>query len=298
MAPTDYKTVFELGIGSFPWSDFLIPSVFIVAGFGIYKFSKLQSVQVVGLAILALSILIFAVLALAVTSNYNVLRRAYLAGISSVIEGRVENFRPMPSLGPARESFSVHGVNFSYNALDSTPCFHNGPAHLGPIRNGQFVRVHYEYDNGCIQRLEIRADGIPSTAERSDYAKTADTNLNRVLKTDPRVYRMNLGLTFVALIISLCCNFDWRHYARYFLIRGTQLSKTWEIGIRAGFFLSLVTAAAQLVWSLTERPRTTADLEAAGLFSLFGIGFFVLMDLVIRWRFRAKDRSTESTLGS
>jgi hypothetical protein len=35
----------------------------------------------------------------------------------------VENFHPAPPLAPAKESFSVKQIVFSYNALDPTPCF-------------------------------------------------------------------------------------------------------------------------------------------------------------------------------
>jgi hypothetical protein len=81
------------------------------------------------------------------------LRTAYVSGRSVVLEGVVQNLRLAPTLGPARESFMVDGVSFSYNALDDTPCFHNAPFHGGPIREGMDVRIHY-YE-GCIQRIEV-----------------------------------------------------------------------------------------------------------------------------------------------
>ena len=86
--------------------------------------------------------------------NFIKLRSAYVSGKSAIVEGAVENFRPAPTIGPARESFSVQGIIFSYNVLEDTPCFHDVPLHGGPIRGGLDVRIHY--NEGCIQRVDIR----------------------------------------------------------------------------------------------------------------------------------------------
>jgi hypothetical protein len=82
------------------------------------------------------------------------IRHSYKSGNSSIVEGVVENFHAAPELGAAEESFSVRGVNFSYNALDATSCFRNAPFHKGPIRSGIAVRIFYH--DGCIQRIDIR----------------------------------------------------------------------------------------------------------------------------------------------
>lgn len=44
-------------------------------------------------------------------------RRALQNGTASVVEGRVENFVPMPFEGHAQEFFTVQGVSFSYSGL-------------------------------------------------------------------------------------------------------------------------------------------------------------------------------------
>jgi hypothetical protein len=288
VTPTQYKTVFELGLHSFPWSGIVIPGFLVMLGFGLYKISREQRGQLIGSLLVIFGILSLGLVSLSDVSTFVELRRAYVNGISSVVEGPIESFHPMPSLGPASESFTVRGVNFSYNVLDSTPCFHNAPAHLGPIRQGQFVRVHYEYDNGCIQRMEIRADGIPTTAERSEYAKAQKADLNLFLKTDSRVYRMNLAASFVALIMSLCCNLDWRHYVRYWVRHDRPYSRNWELSIRSIFFLALVIIAADVFRLVNEPSRTIADFEKAGILSLPGIGLFLLFDQFVRWRFRVR----------
>ena len=106
-----------------------------------------------GVFALVVGSLLFLVSAGTYIPEFVQLRNAYVSGRSSVVEGIVENFHPAPILGRARESFSVGGVVFSYNALGTTPCFHNAPLHWGPVRDGLEVRIHY--NEGCIQRVEI-----------------------------------------------------------------------------------------------------------------------------------------------
>ena len=299
MNPTEYKTVFEIGLHSFPWADLAIPGLLAGLGLGLYKISRQQTGQLVGSLMIIFGILFFGLLSTTDISKFLELRRAYVNERSSVIEGPVENFRPMPALGPASESFTVRGVNFSYNVLDSTPCFHDAPAHFGPIRPGQLVRVYYQHAGGCIQRLDIRADAVPTEAERSAYAKARDADLSLLLKTDSRVYRMHLASSFVALIIFLCCNLDWRHYVRYWVGRDSPYSRVWQLSIRSIFFLVFVTTAAQVFRLVNEPSRTMADFESAGKLSLWGIGLFFLFDQFVRWRSRVRKQpvadSSQST---
>ena len=98
--------------------------------------------------------LFFSLLVVRFVPDFIQARHAYRAGDNSVVEGVVENFHPAPALGPASESFSVNGINFSYNSLESASCFHNAPFQKGPITAGLIVRVTYK--NSCIQRVEVR----------------------------------------------------------------------------------------------------------------------------------------------
>jgi hypothetical protein len=149
-----YRTVFEIGVGTFPWSTVSPPLIFLVAGLLPLRFPKGKRIYVVfGLIMSSIAALIFAGYLLSCVPEFIQLRNEYLSGKGSAVEGVVENFYPAPAIGPARESFSVHGTSFSYNVLDVTPCFHDAPLHGGIIREGLPVRVHY---NGrCIQRVDV-----------------------------------------------------------------------------------------------------------------------------------------------
>ena len=148
------QMVFEIGLRTFPWARMLHPVPFIVIGLLLFRFCRNKQVyQVTGLVVASLASLFFLIALVVFIPSFVKLRSAYLSGRSSSVEGVVENFRPAPAVGPARESFSVSGVIFSYNPLDDTPCFHNARLHGGPIRGGMDVRIHYNED--CIQRVDV-----------------------------------------------------------------------------------------------------------------------------------------------
>ncbi|HTV49017.1 MAG TPA: hypothetical protein VMG59_11300 [Phycisphaerae bacterium] len=207
---------------------------------------------------------------------------AYRNGNYAVVEGRVENFHPMPYEGHSDETFTVGNESFSYSDYDIQPGFNQAASHGGPIRDGLQVRIAY-YD-GQILRLEIRADSVPSTEARSTYASKAEAKWNQWMKTDPNIDHMTLGFSFAAFLIILCWNLDWRHFIRYWLRREPPYTRYWEIGFRVFFAACLIGTVIQLVLEISERPRTAGDYGAAGLDSLIYIGFFVLADIFFRWR--------------
>lgn len=150
-----YETIFEIGWRSFPWSGLVHPIPFIILGILLIGFSKSKQIyKVFGVALATLATVIFLFLAQSYLPDFIHLRGIYRSGGSTVVVGTVENFHPAPTLGAANESFSVNGINFTYNVLENTPCFYNAPAHRGPIRPGLEVRIYY--NDRCIQRVDIR----------------------------------------------------------------------------------------------------------------------------------------------
>jgi hypothetical protein len=154
MTQGNYQTIFEIGFRSFPWGKVAQLLIFVALGLVLVRFLKSKkSYLVVGVLMASMASIFVIVLLVVTVPEFIGLRSAYLSGKGSTVEGVVENFLPAPRIGPARESFSVSGVLFSYNALDDTPCFHNVPLHRGPVRDGLDVRIHY--DKGCIQRVDV-----------------------------------------------------------------------------------------------------------------------------------------------
>lgn len=152
-----YDTVFEIGFRSFPWDRLLHPLPFILIGLLLLTFGRRKPVyQSMGVIIGAFAALFVALGAISLVPEFVEIRHNYKSGGSSFVEGTVENFHEAPPLGASKESFSVGGVNFSYNALDPTPCFHNAPFRQGPIRTGRAVRIFYQ--GGCIQRVDVRRE--------------------------------------------------------------------------------------------------------------------------------------------
>jgi hypothetical protein len=85
--------------------------------------------------------------------EYVTLHQAYKNGQYSVVEGRVENFRPMPYEGHQQECFSVYYTRFCYSDFERTAGFNNAASHGGPIRLGLPVKVAY-VDNHIL-RIEV-----------------------------------------------------------------------------------------------------------------------------------------------
>lgn len=97
---------------------------------------------------------------------------AYRSGHYAVVEGPVEQFRPMPYEGHQDECFTVRHREFCYSDYAIQPGFNRSASHGGPIRPGLPVRIAYL--GGQILRLEARADSVPSPSERAAYEKAAE----------------------------------------------------------------------------------------------------------------------------
>jgi hypothetical protein len=197
------------------------------------------------------------------------------------------------------ECFSVKNQQFCYSDYLVQPGFRQSASHGGPIREGLPVRIRY-YE-GQILRLDVRADSLPSRVERASYAKTEEAKWNNWVRNDPTNDRLGLALNFAFILISLCWNFDWRHYMRYWFRRGPPYSRFWELVFRAFFLLTFIGSSVGLIRMIAEKHRTAIDFEKAALYSLFWIGFFGIFDIALRIRLRIKkpsDGQPQPTVGS
>ena len=86
-------------------------------------------------------------------SNFANLRAAARDGSTEIVEGKVEQFVPMPYTGHAQETFIVNGRYFAYSDYDQTKGFNRTQSHGGPMKEGLQVRITHV--DGSIVKLEI-----------------------------------------------------------------------------------------------------------------------------------------------
>ena len=153
MTPQDYHTVFRLGLVSFPWSAFGHSSMLIAIGLLVIRFTKTERFKIMGGVVVCLGLGTAGLLSISVVPHYLRVRNEYAAGHSTVIEGSVRDFRPMPARASATESFSVGDVTLSYDGMEDTACFNNRPPFRGLIYQGLNVRI--SYNEGCIQQIDV-----------------------------------------------------------------------------------------------------------------------------------------------
>ena len=82
---------------------------------------------------------------------------------TSVVEGLVTEFSPMPYTGHRLESFVVRGIRFAYADAVITAGFHNTTSHGGPIYEGLPVRIWYIVGSNGPEILRL---DVPSAAAR------------------------------------------------------------------------------------------------------------------------------------
>ena len=92
--------------------------------------------------------------------NFDGMAEAIRAGHVRVVEGKVENFHPMPKSGHDAERFTVQGRSFAYSDYSVTGGFNNTSSHGGPIKNELPVRITYIDGNvgRVIVKLEVGND--------------------------------------------------------------------------------------------------------------------------------------------
>jgi len=147
------QTLFEIGIGSYPWNGIVQPIYFLVIGLIVVRHRKGKTdYKALCVLISLVSALAFIVIQSVDIRTFMRLRNEYISGKSMIADGIVENYQPAHLMNNTRESFSVHGVEFKYTILDGTPCFHDSPLQRIKIHDGLNVRIYYS--ERCIQRID------------------------------------------------------------------------------------------------------------------------------------------------
>ena len=160
----DYKTVFEIADKGFDMIT-LMPLLFVIIGIGIswfnIKYNKSTSPKKKFTIVFGFIFSGFALLMLIFTlpsniSNRNKTKEIFENKNYQIVEGKIENFHPMPHSRHDVESFTVNGVYFEYSDFILVYGFNNTASHGGPLKeNGQQVRLSYINENGDNRILKI-----------------------------------------------------------------------------------------------------------------------------------------------
>ena len=150
----NYQTVFEITDKGYQW---WFPTVGIVGTAVIFILRNVVRVPDSKRRIVRVALwfsLIWTMATFAVTfPEYYLLRKKYRAHQYSVVEGIVENFKPMPYEGHENETFTVNGMRFEYSDYAVSSGFNQTSSHGGPIKEG--IQVRISHIGNVILRLEI-----------------------------------------------------------------------------------------------------------------------------------------------
>jgi hypothetical protein len=151
MIATQYKAVFEISQKGYDWRLPAVGILFLIAGATLVWMGR--RFRSTGYVLVGFASLWTLVIFSTTFREYLALQRAYRKGQYSVVEGRVEDFRPVPYDGHQEECFSVQDMRFCYSDFGPTAGFNNTASHGGPIRPRLAVRV--AYIDSHILRLEV-----------------------------------------------------------------------------------------------------------------------------------------------
>jgi len=104
MPDGDFKTVFELGLGSFPWAALSHPLIFIAVGILFIRFLKnKRPYLVMGFTGASIGSIFFLLLLITDVPKFVGSLHEYSSGKSVVVAGIVQDYHPAPANGPSVE---------------------------------------------------------------------------------------------------------------------------------------------------------------------------------------------------
>lgn len=148
--------LFDIGARPFDWKSLLSSFGLFLLGLSLVVMRKKKIgvflIKNIGYIMGCVSVLVMAYMLTSWFSKKREGSEALQKGNFSLVEGKVNNFKPMPYEGHAEESFTLERERFSYSDYVYTPCFNHSSAHGGPIRADLHIRV--SYIDGCILKIE------------------------------------------------------------------------------------------------------------------------------------------------
>lgn len=176
----DFVTVYEFTKQKPDYTVLLFPLIFIIIGLFIFfiaynstpdidkpinSFNPRKRKLLIGSVFVALPLFaIFQIVGFK-NSTYSETTEALSTNKIKIVEGKVENYHPMPYEGHDQEKFDVNGVHFEFSDYTfSDEGYHNAASHGGAIHGGIYVRINYyekhnpdyaEYYSNIITKLEI-----------------------------------------------------------------------------------------------------------------------------------------------
>ncbi|HUK30244.1 MAG TPA: hypothetical protein VLV89_03960 [Candidatus Acidoferrum sp.] len=128
---------------------------------GVVFGSGKKAIRIWAMAFAGLATIIFSLIVWSELSASSSCYAAFKSGHYSVVEGKVEDFQPMPYSGHAYEQFRVGNVRFAYTEFSDGPGFNHTSSHGGPITAGMNVRISYSEEcNGTVNTI-LKLEVVP-----------------------------------------------------------------------------------------------------------------------------------------
>jgi hypothetical protein len=288
-----YHTVFEIGLGSIDWSFPMVGLILLVVGIGVIWLSRRYHWQQFRSKFFGYFLVLFSLIWLMATlgfpySQYRRLASAYRSGGYSMVEGEVEDFKPMPFEGHTDECFSVQSQRFCYSDFEIGAGFKNTSSHGGPIRQGLPIRVFYIGDT--IVRLDV-ADGHGDDAEASaSRANAAQADWQKRTGSNPVVIEMNFGFAIAAVLVTAWWNLQWRRFMKLY---GKHQDKSKiALLLRLFFALNFAGAIYYLISTILQVKSHSFSYRMAFEIGALMITVTAIMVHLVEWINKRRDQSS------
>ena len=164
-----YELVYDAANSDFSWWDSIgLGVVLIIIGAvlvlsptwrsALKRNSSEKSTKIFAYILFAFSIMSTLLIGIGTFTDYNAAKSASSDNTCNVIEGRIENFQPMPHGGGQLETFRIANENFEYSDYWHTGGFNNTASHGGPFSEGLQARICYIPHSGIPSNIIVRLE--------------------------------------------------------------------------------------------------------------------------------------------